>query len=158
MSHLHLFVIPAWFEDLFMAATILAAFLKGGWRERIVALVWAFPDDLLPNLIRRYVCESYCYYGSPPLGPWIALTSDLVMLAVCVWLARRADRYWIIWAGAFALLSVLTDMLAILLPGLVTVWAYMSAGEAWFLLIGAATLWGSLGRRRTEFKAQPAPT
>jgi hypothetical protein len=159
--HLHLFVIPSWFDYAFCAATVLIAAVFGGWRERVIALTWAFPDFLLPGLVREYVCTHWCAGGPVPISPWLALACDVVMLAACVWGARRTDRYWIIWTGSFALLAVLTDGLAIVARGVVTEWAYLSADEAWWCLMGGATIWGCLspgrGLRQDERRPRLVP-
>jgi hypothetical protein len=144
MSHLHLFVIPGAFNYLYSGSIVLLTIWRGRWRERTVALAWAFPDFLFPGLIRFYLCSQWCLVGHPPLSAWLSLSCDVFMLGVCALVAARADRYWTIWAGAFAFLSVLTDVLAAVLPGL-TYWAYISADQVWWLAIGAATAWGCIG-------------
>jgi hypothetical protein len=136
-----------WIYYVYGGAIVVLAMFKGGWRERAVALTWTVPDGLIPTLIRAHLCSSWCLGGARPLSAWLSLSCDLVMLGVCALAAVRADRYWVIWAGAAALLSVLSDALAIAAPGLVTALGYFFADQIWWFAIGAAVIWGCFGRR-----------
>jgi hypothetical protein len=148
MSRLHLFLMPFWVTQLWLGAVTVLALWRGGWRERVVAVAFQPFSWGLVLLAGRFICSDFCCLAGPhPLKPWLSLINDLVLFAACAWSAWRADRYWIIWAGALAWLSVLTDALAIAMPGM-TEWAYSSADLVWAYLFGAALLWGAVGARR----------
>lgn len=146
---MHLFVIPFWFNVLVTEAVVLIAFWKGGWRERTVAGVHQV------NALLSYACV----LTSCPLQSWDAprgmfVTVDLVtdgaILAACLICAARSDRYWPIWASAFALARIASDLLAFQ-PG-VTLWASLSANLIWRYLIDACIVWGvwSYQRQRRQ--------
>ncbi|MEO8112946.1 MAG: hypothetical protein ABI655_01100 [Phenylobacterium sp.] len=138
---LHLFIIPNWFSHLFLSSVTLLAFWKGGWRERVIASlqpVYVVVHSLWPEA---------SYWASDSLAGGFERGYDAVMLAVCLICARRADRYWVIWASAFALLSVVTDVAGQTVPH-VTMWAYSSANVIWTYLLDAAILWGVWGSAR----------
>ncbi|MEO8115439.1 MAG: hypothetical protein ABI655_13720 [Phenylobacterium sp.] len=74
------------------------------------------------------------------------------MLAVCLACARRADRYWVVWASSFALLNLITDLMGLLIPR-VTFWSYEAAGFVWVDLFDAAILsgvWSTARARRAS--------
>lgn len=77
------------------------------------------------------VCHAWACFGPerPPVLAWRATGCDVVVLAVCLACAWRAERYWVLWATSFAVLPLVTDGVA-LIPG-VTLWANGSAGLVW---------------------------
>ncbi|THD77077.1 MAG: hypothetical protein E7812_14060 [Phenylobacterium sp.] len=141
---MHLFVIPAWINFVLVSATTALAIWKGGWRERVIAGVQQL------QMFRSYVlCETW----SCPA--WSALADDGVMLAACVACALRGDRYWTIPASSFALLAVITDLLAAR-PDL-SLWVRASADLVWMYLLSAAILWGVWSSARARARAAAAP-
>ena len=84
------------------------------------------------------------------MGPavWRFLLDDTAILALCLFCALRADRYWVIVASSFALLGVVSD-LAVYIPG-VSLWAFMSASLVWSYAVGLAVLWGVLTHRPSQ--------
>jgi hypothetical protein len=158
MSHLQILYLPqsarVAINLLFVVLVVASAIVRGGLAERILALTWLGPDYQFSVAFRELFCKDMCM--GEPLSGLISLTCDLVMLAACVWAARRVDRYWVIWAGSFAMVSVFTDALVVLVPS-VTIWSHMAADVLWWYLIGAAIAWGALGRRDEAAPAAPHP-
>jgi hypothetical protein len=146
-AHLHLFAIPPWVNMAFCISIVLLAAMRGWWLEWIVTAAWAFPDFVIPGLIHNAYCPNWCLSGPRPVGVWMLLCCDLAMLGACALAAARADRYWVIWAGSLAFLSVLTDVMGLALPGVISHWALFSADEVWWVLIGVVIAWGVLGAR-----------
>ena len=72
-------------------------------------------------------------------------TREPSICLVCAW---RADRYWVLAASAFALLSVVTDAMSFI-PG-VSPWASGSADIVWAYGLNTTVLigvWPSVGAR-----------
>jgi hypothetical protein len=139
--------VRGWLSGILDVLVVVLAIWRGRWRERVVAFTWLFPDNFIPGAIRWYVCSHFCMAGAHPFSPWLSLIADLVMLGVCAWVIFRANRYWTIWACAFALLSIVTDVVAIVISGLAMQFAYWWADQVWWLLLGAAVAWGCIGDR-----------
>jgi len=117
-----------------MIAVVVSALWKGQWRERLIALVFAFPSVL--------------YLWLPPgslfhlaRGPR-ALIDDLILFAACLICVRGARRYWVIWAAAIVLLEVIADVAMLLDPD-VTYWAAASANVMWSWILGGLLIWAS---------------
>jgi hypothetical protein len=150
-------MIPVTIQSRFVVLVLVAALVKGGVRERAVALAWAFPNYLFPMMISEFVCSNWCMTGS--LRVQLALFDDLILLSACALAALRADRYWVLWAGSLALLSVLTDAVVLSVPEL-TYWEFAAADTVWWFLTGAAIAWGVAGawrgRRAIAGEAVPA--
>ena len=147
-------MIPEWVHLLLCAVVGGIAAWKGRWRERAAAAAWVLIGWVWPYVTGRYLCSHWCVGGPHPLRPWLSLADDLALLIVYVLVAWRADRYWIVWTGSFAMLSMLTDALAIVVPG-TTIWAYASADIVWMYFSAATIIWGCLERGRVA-KLQPA--
>jgi hypothetical protein len=75
----------------------------------------------------------------PPLRGTLV---DVATLAVCLTLVLRGRSYWTIWAAASGLLSVLTQLFWIV-PG-ISLWAFYSAQQAWYLVLIGTLIVGSL--------------
>lgn len=124
---------------------MLFALWKGGWRERALAGV-----HQANSMIAYWCLATHCplngYWG--PLGWRMAwdLTSDSAILVTCLIGAWRSDRWWVMWASAFALARVVTDLFS-LHPD-VTYWAAASANIMWEHLINACLVWGVIDYRR----------
>jgi len=116
LVHPRLFVVPLALSHTMMIAVVVSALWKGQWRERLIALVFAFPSVL--------------YLWLPPgslfhlaRGPR-ALIDDLILFAACLICVRGARRYWVIWAAASA-----NVMWSWILGGLL-IWASFTAPRA----------------------------
>ena len=123
---MHLFTIPPWINYSYFGAVALLALWRGDWRARAICACTG-----VTLVASAYACHTWACWGpqAPPLMVWRGLAEDLPILVVCLVCVRRAERYWVLWASSFALLSVITDLLAFV-PG-VTPWADGSAGIVW---------------------------
>ncbi|MEO8112945.1 MAG: hypothetical protein ABI655_01095 [Phenylobacterium sp.] len=150
---MHLFVIPVWITHLVLSAVCLLAFWRGCGSARAIAAVQQADVALHGAWSLSALPTSY------PQAAWFSSGYDAVMLVVCLACARRAQRYWVIWASVFALLSVVTD-LALLAPQ-VTGWAWASASVIWCYLFNVAILAGVWSparvREGTPQPARPGP-
>lgn len=146
---MHLFIVPAWFHALFCFGIALIAFWKGGPQVRVVAAT-----TLVVGFVAPYF-GCFHYFACPA---WRELAGDGLMLAICLACLARAERYWLVWATSFALLSVITDLLG-LVPG-VTFWAFASLNWIWLYLLNLAVLWGAweMPRARAPMSPATAPT
>jgi hypothetical protein len=153
MLAIQLFVVPAWINFALFATAAAAAALRGDWRARAIG-GFAF----LQYLISSYVCPilSRGLVARCPQDVWRSLLIDAIMLAICLCAARSAKRYWVIIASSMALLSVATDITALLVPT-VSLWAFMSASNIWAYVLALATLAGALTEPKHHPRAQPAP-
>lgn len=155
MLNLQLFVIPKWVHAVVLSALMLGVFWRGGWRERFIA-----SSHLAQFVITVTACRFVmCWRDGLPNPIWRTLASDTAMLAVCLFCAWRTERHLLLGASSFALLSVITDLLGLFMPG-VTVWAYGSANIVWAYLLDLCVLWSALSDpphdgRRTLAKATP---
>jgi hypothetical protein len=143
--HIHLFVLPLWAGGLFSILVTTLAVVWGRWRESAMAVAWALTGYWVPILIREFLCAHWCLSG--PSGRAVSVIPGLVMLAICVLGLRFARGYWTLWVGSLVLISVLTDLIAVSVPG-VTVWAVGTADLVWWWLMGAVIVWGALGSAR----------
>ena len=123
-----------WVHFLFLYPTSAIVIIKGRWFERAACAAWFLPQRYTP-WCRVAECGA--------LTPWLWIGADLGLSAFCVWGAYRLRRAPILAAGAFAILSTFTDLLALGHPGLER-WAYGSFMNPWFYLTGAALLTSAL--------------
>jgi hypothetical protein len=139
----HLFSIPNWCFPAFALGLAILAFAIGGWRERMIATIVAIGWSI----------GIAAMLGAPsPL--WMRLGWDIIILAACVFAARRSHRYWPLWASSFALLEVVTYALKSFRG--VGYWAYLSMQRVWLILLFAsliAGLWSSARERRAAIAA-----
>jgi hypothetical protein len=135
-----LFIVPHEAQWAIQAAVAVSILWKGGWRERLVGLVFLAPT-LLYLAFPVHGQESWRLVNGCR-----SLADDLALLAACLISARRAGRYWVIWAGAFALLGVATDLVFLSMPR-VTMMAFWSADLIWSWGVACAVIWGSLANR-----------
>lgn len=136
MLNVQLFVIPPWFTCAWVLSYGLVTLWRGGWRERIIASSQAAQFFLMP----MFCSFEPCSYGDRLSHE---LASDTAMLAICLACGWRTERYPLLWACSFALLSVATDLMAVFIPG-VTGWAYNSANIVWAYLLGICVLWSAI--------------
>lgn len=135
---MHLFVVPIWFNLTFVSLVTLAAFVWGGWRERLVASVvcarWYIATA-------AYLWPSWVPFDPPPTE-WRVAVSGVAIAMACLVGAVRGRSYWLIWASAFAILNVITDLPEVFHLG-ISHWASRSAARIWLYLMGAMILWGA---------------
>ena len=126
---IHIGEIPWWLVMLCAAAAGAAGLWRGGRAGAAVGLA----------LSMQFVID----WVTPGVNPsWLAVTEDLVTLAICLALVLTGRNYWTVWAAATQVLSVVTQVLKVV-PGL-TGWSYYSAQRAWFIVLIASLLLGSL--------------
>ena len=131
---MHLFYIPNELTNAYFGAVTLLAWWKGDWRARAITTCQ----------IAIIAVGYYCTYGpcrrvGHQWAQWFA--EDIVLLAVCVACALRAQRYWPIWASSCALLVLVTDVLMFVDPR-ITAWADLAASYVWRILLSGAVLSG----------------
>jgi len=138
-----LFVVPAALNAAISVAPLVLAFWRGGWRERLVAALWV--GGYLINELQRI-----------GLGPqdrvsrgFRDVAEDVVLLAGCGFCLLRARHYWVVWATALALLSVVTDILYLARPE-VTSLVHIYADDIWGYALDAAIVWGVFSARRRD--------
>lgn len=152
---LHLFEFPHWLNQLWLGAITVLAFWKGSWRERAIA-----SSQVLCTLLNRWlVCNAACWaQGGPDHMLTLFVAEDLIVLAVCVGSAWRANRYWTIVAASIALAYLATDVVTVVSPA-VTKWAFLSAQIFWFYALMTTVLWGvwTTARDRRAANALRAP-
>jgi hypothetical protein len=76
------------------------------------------------------------------------LPSDLLALAVFLWLVLRRARYWTIWAAGSVVLSLLTHVLRALVD--MDRWAYVTAQMAWYSVLLTSLLVGCSQSRKSR--------
>jgi hypothetical protein len=128
---LHISEIPFWLVTTFALSGAGLGLLRGG-RDGAVAAVVVLAQSALGWM-----------FDWPPLR---GIPVDVATLAVCLTLVLRGRAYWTVWAAGSALLSVLTQLLWIF-PG-ISLWAFYSAQQAWYLVLIGAVGVGALTRRR----------
>jgi hypothetical protein len=106
-----------------------AGFWRGGRDGAVVALV------VVGQLALSWASDE-------PIVGWLSVTTDIVTLAVCLALVLTGRSHWMIVATASPVLSIVTQALRYM--GGITTWAYYSAQTAWFLVLLASLLIGSL--------------
>lgn len=141
---MHLFAIPFWFSFAYVYGVAVVALWKGGWRERAIA----FAPALYPMLWRTHGWDG---------ASWRAIVDDSLVLGLCLICAVGAKRYWTLWAASFALLALVSDLLAY--APHVTRWAWASASLIWSYMIDLAVLWGlwTTARDRAQGVAPSPP-
>jgi hypothetical protein len=128
----HLFVLPFGSSYVVAIATMILALRWGGWRERAI---------LSAQLLLLVLEDGFCWLQPcVPLWPWPKVVVDGLILAICLACVVRAERYWVIWATAFGLLALVSDLMSFV-PR-VTPWAWVSATIIWSYMISVAVLWG----------------
>jgi hypothetical protein len=145
---LHLFVVPIEINHALVTGVALLAFWRGGWRERLLsgAQVAYF---IFPQRCASLACPPAEFHR---LAAGVLL-QDGVQLVLCLACLMGAARYWVVWAGAFALLSLVTDAIAFSPRG--SYWSGAAADAVWMYGANAAILYGAWTCRRN---AVPAAT
>ncbi|MEO8115438.1 MAG: hypothetical protein ABI655_13715 [Phenylobacterium sp.] len=140
-----------WFTVTFFCSVALIAFWEGGWRERAIA-----SGQVLVIALGHHACHTWQCWGPgrPPLMVLRPLIDDAFLLAICLVCAHRADRYWVLWASAFALLCVVTDLVG-LFPSRLTQWAVASGSVIWNYLLVVMILVGVWTSARARRLAKP---
>lgn len=86
---------------------------------------------------------------------WLMLV-DTLLLGCLVWLMLRSDRYWPIWAAASQLLTVLTHVVTMMLPGF-SERIYAGLSTVWVIpLLLFAIIGIELDRKAFHDRAYPA--
>jgi hypothetical protein len=124
-------VLDPWVTYAITALVLVVVVWRGQREERVGALVVALQ----------------AYNHEIDALRWTSgLPSDLIALAVFLWLALRGARYWTLWATGSVVLSLLTHVLRALVD--LDRWTYATAQMAWFYVLLGSLLVGSLRRRR----------
>jgi hypothetical protein len=133
----HVFLIPHWFTLTAFSSVALLAFWRGDWRARAIA-----GSLIVMIAYGQYVCHTWVCWTptAPPFVFWGPVIEDGFVLLVCLACARRAERYWVLWACSFALLSFVSDLMGHV-PH-VTPWADASASLIFTYLLTATLLIG----------------
>lgn len=135
---IHLFVAPPWLVFGLIVAGAAVAEWRGGWAEKAVARA-----HLASVLLTRTLCSVVVCFG--PEGPrpaWRPVVLDVAVLAVCLVVARRAKRYWVLVASSFAVLNVVTTLMGWAGLG-VSWWAWTSADIIWHYALALTVLVGA---------------
>ena len=135
---MHVIRIPIWFSASIICSVALLAFWRGDWRARTIAA-----SLVIQVAFEIYVCHTWACWGAgrPSLMTWRLVSEDAVLLLVCLACARRAERYWVLWASSFALLGFVTDLMRLVMPR-ITDWASAAAGVVWTYGLTATLLVG----------------
>ena len=144
---MHLAVIPSWIDYALACAATLLALWQGGWRERAIAGAQQVLVVLAFNVCGTWACPD-----------WRPLAGDAALFAVCLACALRGRRYWTIPASSFALLSVVSDLMA---RGAGSAfWTSAASGRVWSYLLSVVILWGvwTSARDRSRAAAPRAAT
>jgi hypothetical protein len=128
--------IPTLALEVFGFVAVIAGFWRGGRDGRVFAGV------ILYQLIRVYVgraspAASAFFHSSP-----FHLLEGLALATFCLAAVLQARAYWTGWAAASAVLGAATDVLRVAVG--LSEWGYLSAQVAWFLVLCASVLLGSL--------------
>ena len=134
---LHLFRIPDWFNVGFDCVVALVAFWRGAWRARAIAACQVVLDAWSFGVCLAWACWGP---GRPSIMAWRPMGEHAVLLAVCLACVWRTDRYWVLWAGSLALLSIVTDTMSFIPE--VSPWASGSANLVWSYSLNATVLVG----------------
>jgi hypothetical protein len=124
---LHIGEIPYWLVTTFAVSGAVVGVWRGGRDGAVVGAV------VLCQAALGWTFEWPPLRGTPV---------DIVTLLVCLALVLRGRNYWTVWAAASALLSVLTQLFWVV-PG-ISLWAFYSAQQAWYLVLIGAVMLGSL--------------
>jgi hypothetical protein len=134
---LHLVPIPYWFNVSVVTAVTVLALWKGRWPEQVIG---ASQFGLF--LFGHVVCRTWQCWGAgrDPIMVWRGTATDGVLFAICLACALRAERYWVIWASATALLCFVTSAMGV--SAGFSRWAYGSANVIFMYGLNVAILSG----------------
>lgn len=132
---------PAYFTIL--ALCWIYAELRGGVPERIGATIMVVGSALTWAVVTKTDDR----FGSVEVG---VLVVDFVAFVAFAIVALRTDRFWPIWASAFAGLAVLGHLARWYPGGEVTPWAYYVTIVVWTYPILALIAIGTLNHQRRE--------
>lgn len=86
---------------------------------------------------------------------WLMLV-DVLLLGCLIWLMMRSNRYWPIWATASQLMTVLTHVVTMMLPGF-SERIYAGLSTVWVIPLLLFTIIGiELDRKAMHDRAYPA--
>jgi hypothetical protein len=121
------FALPPWIGVTCLIVLAVAAFLRGGVEERIVAA------GLVANVMATVALRDW---SLPHLqvGEFIL---DVAMFVLVLTVALRSDKYWPMPAAAFELLDTLMHVAKLVDPN-VHQWAYFTAIVIWTYALMAA--------------------
>lgn len=149
---LHLFVIPRWIL-LAIPLTVFAITLVGAdWRARAIAGFQVLIIAVV-SVLAHFYCPGVCQViGEPAILKWRWVVEDPALLAVCFLCARRARRYWTLWATSAVVLILINDAIQNFWPG-ISLWATMSANIVWNELLEVCILVGAWPSFRARLSA-----
>ncbi len=138
-----IFLVLAILYDLTTLAICGYAFASGGSPERIGAAI-----NLAGSLATIVAIAVSAKLGRQWSHPEIAVSIiDMMVLAAFFELMRRSDRFWPIWAFAFAVSDVFVHLARPLLPETGR-FAYATSSTVWAYLALAALLCGTIAAAR----------
>ena len=132
---------------------------KGRWPERVVcgALLLNAAFSFVPTLLRALRGEAFV-----AMSPNVALSADIVLLAVLGVVAVRARAAWTLFAAAFQLLATLTSVVNYASGGLNHLAYVTLQNMLWWMTLCAAAYgtWRSwtAKRARTDSSRELSPT
>jgi hypothetical protein len=132
-------------STLLAAAAAALAVLTGRWPEQIVGL--AFATDWLAGLVFQDHRLHHHIQAATFAG-------DVALLAVTLAAVIGSRRSWVLWAGAFCLLLVLTHVV-MLLDVRFGQWTYLTAIYVWNFGLIATLIAGALLEGRLPAPAPP---
>jgi hypothetical protein len=98
--------------------------------------LWRGRDDerlAAAGTLANWAISLVVFRSNSEATQWYVMAVDSALMVLLVWLALRSQRYWPLFAAAFALLMVLTHIAHALDTG-VTGWAYLTAILIWSYL------------------------
>jgi hypothetical protein len=142
------FALPPWIGVTVLICLAVAAFLRGGAEERIVA------GALVANVAATVVLRDW----SMPHLQTDEFVLDVALLALMLTVALKSPKYWPLPAAAFQLLATLMHVAKLVDPG-VHQWAYFTAIVIWTYALMVALgvgVWNSWRARRYLASAEAA--
>jgi hypothetical protein len=130
-----------------MIVVCMAALLRGGWEEKVLA------GSYLAACVASLAVETRPWTG--PQGPLIAI--DAAVLGVAVLVVLRSSKVWPIVAAAFQVLNVGAHLAYIAAEGRLGVAGYLTALAVWSYGTVGAIAWGVSAHLRSKPTAMTIP-
>jgi hypothetical protein len=140
--HYHL---PPGVGPVVLGCLCVAALLKGGWEERVVAI------GLAVNVALTVALRDTHW----PRVQWAGFALDLGLFALILAVALRSSKFWPLWAAAFALLNTVTH-LAAAADRKIDAWAYLTAIIIWTYALMISLTLGVRNNARAKRHAEGA--